>query len=65
MPERPAVPPSGPTTAPSGAVAASTDPRGRREVREFELAPADNERLANLCGPLDANLRLIEQRLGV
>jgi phosphate starvation-inducible PhoH-like protein len=65
MPERPAVPPSGPTTAPSGAEAASTDPRARREVREFELAPADNERLANLCGPLDANLRLIEQRLGV
>ncbi|NBU25315.1 MAG: PhoH family protein [Gammaproteobacteria bacterium] len=34
-------------------------------LREFLLAPADNERLANLCGPLDANLRLIETRLGV
>ena len=34
-------------------------------VREFVLAPADNERLANLCGPLDANLRLVETRLGV
>jgi phosphate starvation-inducible PhoH-like protein len=34
-------------------------------LREFVLAPADNERLANLCGPLDANLRLVETRLGV
>ncbi|MFO1427869.1 MAG: PhoH family protein [Steroidobacteraceae bacterium] len=33
--------------------------------REFDLEPADNERLANLCGPLDENLRLIESRLGV
>lgn len=34
-------------------------------AREFSLQPADNERLANLCGPLDENLRLIEARLGV
>jgi phosphate starvation-inducible protein PhoH and related proteins len=33
--------------------------------REFDLEPVDNERLANLCGPLDENLRLIESRLGV
>ena len=33
--------------------------------REFTLEPPDNERLANLCGPLDENLRLIESRLGV
>ncbi|HEX6636833.1 MAG TPA: PhoH family protein [Steroidobacteraceae bacterium] len=33
-------------------------------VREFDLAP-DNARLANLCGPLDENLRLIEDRMGV
>ena len=33
--------------------------------REFALEPADNSRLANLCGPLDANLRLVESRLGV
>jgi phosphate starvation-inducible PhoH-like protein len=33
--------------------------------REFDLGPADNTRLANLCGPLDENLRLIESRLGV
>jgi phosphate starvation-inducible PhoH-like protein len=29
------------------------------------LEPPDNERLANLCGPLDENLRLVESRLGV
>lgn len=34
-------------------------------MREFQLEPTDNERLANLCGPLDENLRLIEGRLGV
>src|SRR6056297_657602 len=31
----------------------------------LELEPADNERLANLCGHLDDHLRLIEKRLGV
>jgi phosphate starvation-inducible protein PhoH and related proteins len=40
-------------------VAASPSPR------EFELGPADNARLANLCGPLDENLRLLESRLDV
>ena len=34
-------------------------------VREFDLAPPDNARLANLCGPLDENLHLIEDRMGV
>jgi phosphate starvation-inducible PhoH-like protein len=34
-------------------------------LREFLLEPADNTRLANLCGPLDANLRLVEVRLNV
>jgi phosphate starvation-inducible PhoH-like protein len=34
-------------------------------AREFALEPADNTRLATLCGPLDANLRLVETRLGV
>jgi phosphate starvation-inducible protein PhoH and related proteins len=33
--------------------------------REFELEPADNARLAKLCGPLDENLRLVEDRLQV
>jgi len=30
-----------------------------------ELEPADNERLANLCGQLDEHLRMIEKRLGI
>jgi phosphate starvation-inducible PhoH-like protein len=34
-------------------------------AREFDLVPADNARLANLCGPLDENLRLVEDRMGV
>ena len=29
---------------------------------EFELIPEDNARLAALCGPLDQNLKLVEQR---
>ena len=33
--------------------------------REFDLDPSDNARLANLCGPLDENLRLLESRLDV
>ena len=33
--------------------------------REFDLGGADNTRLANLLGPLDENLRLLEARLGV
>ena len=34
-------------------------------VREFDLVPPDNTRLANLVGPLDENLRLIEDRMAV
>ena len=34
-------------------------------AREFDLEPSDNTRLANLCGPLDENLRLLESRLDV
>jgi phosphate starvation-inducible protein PhoH and related proteins len=33
--------------------------------REFDLGGGDNTRLANLCGPLDENLRLLEERLSV
>ena len=33
--------------------------------REFDLVPPDNARLANLCGPLEENLRLLESRLDV
>ena len=35
------------------------------DSREFQLLPSDNARLANLCGPLDENLRLLESRLDV
>src|ERR1700720_478317 len=33
--------------------------------REFALGPSNNARLANLCGPLDENLRMLEARLEV
>jgi phosphate starvation-inducible protein PhoH and related proteins len=32
---------------------------------DFTLSPDDPERLANLCGPFDENLREIEMRMGV
>ncbi len=32
---------------------------------DFTLEPADNQRLANLCGQFDENLRQVERRLGV
>jgi phosphate starvation-inducible PhoH-like protein len=35
------------------------------EARDFELDLRGNVSLANLCGPLDENLRLLESRLGV
>jgi phosphate starvation-inducible protein PhoH and related proteins len=35
------------------------------QTHEVVLAPADNVRLVELCGPLDEHLRLIENRLGV
>jgi len=38
--------------------------RAAQPVREFEF-DADNARLADLCGPLDENLKLVESRLGV
>jgi len=33
--------------------------------RDIVLEPADNERLANLCGQFDEHIRQIEERLGV
>lgn len=36
-----------------------------RTASEFALDPADSERLANLNGPFDGHLRMIELRLGV
>lgn len=35
------------------------------EREELDLLPEDNARLATLCGPLDAHLRLLEARLGL
>ncbi|OGT77582.1 MAG: phosphate starvation-inducible protein PhoH [Gammaproteobacteria bacterium RIFCSPLOWO2_02_FULL_56_15] len=32
---------------------------------DIVLAPPDNERLANLCGPMDEHLRQIERRCGI
>jgi len=38
---------------------------GELSVKTLVLAPEDNERLANLCGPFDQHLRVLELRLGV
>ncbi|MDN3517354.1 PhoH family protein [Aquisalimonas lutea] len=35
------------------------------ESLDFRLEPADNDRLARLCGQFDENLRQVEHRLGV
>jgi phosphate starvation-inducible PhoH-like protein len=35
------------------------------ETREFQLEPANNHVLANLCGQFDEHLRQIEKRLGI
>ncbi len=37
----------------------------RPEAVDVELSPADNRRLARLCGEFDENLRHLERRLGV
>jgi len=37
----------------------------RPVIRRHTFDPADNRRLAHLCGPLDAHLRSIEAALGV
>ena len=37
----------------------------QHSTSEFALDPADGERLANLAGPFDGHLRLLELRLGV
>lgn len=36
-----------------------------REILEFSLEPADNQRLANVCGQFNRHLHQIEQRLNV
>jgi len=35
------------------------------DVYDIRLEPADNQRLANLCGPFDQHIRQLERRLGV
>jgi len=40
-------------------------PTARRATETLTLKPVDNRALANLCGPLDANLRQIEAALDV
>ena len=40
-------------------------PDGPRATETLTLSPVDNRALANLCGPLDANLRQIEAALDV
>jgi phosphate starvation-inducible protein PhoH and related proteins len=35
------------------------------QTLDLELAPDDNARLSNLCGPLEQHLRHIERRLGI
>ena len=40
-------------------------PAAIRQSIELNLAPIENQRLANLCGPLDGHLRQIEAALGV
>ena len=40
-------------------------PDTRRPTEKLTLAPLDNRALANLCGPLDSNLRQIEAALDV
>ncbi|WP_421621838.1 PhoH family protein [Alkalilimnicola ehrlichii] len=37
----------------------------RPQALDFDLEPADNERLARLCGQFDENIRQVERRLGV
>ncbi|HKO89142.1 MAG TPA: PhoH family protein [Burkholderiales bacterium] len=41
----------------------SRNPRGK--ALEVVLSPPDNQRLANLCGPMDENLRQLERGLDV
>jgi len=39
--------------------------KAQPDALDFTLEPADNDRLANLCGQFDENLRQVERRLGV
>ncbi len=48
-----------------GYAAATSAPALKAKPVEVTLSPADNQRLANLCGALDENLRQIETALDV
>ena len=37
----------------------------RSHIKRLALSPPDNQRLAELCGKFDENLRQIERQLGV
>ncbi|OGA02234.1 MAG: phosphate starvation-inducible protein PhoH [Betaproteobacteria bacterium RIFCSPLOWO2_02_FULL_64_12] len=43
----------------------ASSPRSKNRPVELILSPVDNERLANLCGALDENLRQVEAALDV
>jgi len=49
----------------TGRIGTISRPMTATTHRDFILEPADNERLANLAGPFDENLRQVELRLGV
>ena len=49
----------------SAPVAPVPIPNAAPKFQDLLLEPADNERLARLCGQLDEHLRQIERRLGV
>ncbi|MBL8250726.1 MAG: PhoH family protein [Candidatus Competibacter sp.] len=49
----------------SAAIATPPDSNLAPQFQDLLLEPADNERLAQLCGQLDEHLRQIERRLGV
>ncbi len=42
-----------------------TDLESHSQLHQVNLEPNDSRQLATLCGPLDAHLRQIEERLGV
>ena len=44
---------------------AHEQPSDHPQSNDFVLEPADNARLANLCGQFDEHLKQIERRLGV
>ena len=61
------MPPPRRAAGPARVAPAFADPAAQRgrETSTLSLAPVDNRALANLCGPLDANLRQIEAALDI